>query len=233
MERGLRPEKLEVLPTSPDAARIFKHWLFIFSRFKETLEGSSDACLGVLANSLSSENFEIIADCDTYDGALEALKRVFIQPANEVVARHRLSSKKQSSGESIDEFLRSLYKLSVDCNFRAVSAETYRDEYIRDAFISGLSSLNICTQLLENKSVDLSTAVAQARALEIASKDSLSYDALKYPCSVVATQETAAKISSEISSSSDVLDDICSSIDNKKTMLFLWKFSSSQTKVSR
>ncbi|KAL7639654.1 UNVERIFIED_CONTAM: hypothetical protein RMT77_010157 [Armadillidium vulgare] len=175
MERGLRPEKLEVLPTSPEAPRVFKHWLYVFTRFKETVEASENAYLGILANSLSSENFEIIADCTTFVEALNTLKDAFIRPANEVVARHHLSTRKQTSSETIDEYLRALYKLSVDCNFRSVSAEEYRNEYIRDTFITGLNSQQIRTRLLENKSLNLTNAVNQARSLEIAFRDSHFY----------------------------------------------------------
>ena len=120
MERGLRPDRLDVSPNSPDAARVFKHWMFIFRRYKNTVEGNNDDYLGLLANSLSSENFELISDCSTYDGAILKLKNAFIQPANEIVARHRINTRRQNAAETIDEYLRVLHKLSVDCNFKNV-----------------------------------------------------------------------------------------------------------------
>ncbi|XP_066950829.1 uncharacterized protein [Macrobrachium rosenbergii] len=123
MERALRPERLDILPTSPDAARVFKHWLFIFSRYKNATEGTNDVYLGMLANALSPDNFELISDCSTYDDAIAKLNKVFIQPANEIVSRHRLATRRQMSGETIDEYLRALHKLSVDCNFKDVSSE--------------------------------------------------------------------------------------------------------------
>ncbi|XP_066958866.1 uncharacterized protein [Macrobrachium rosenbergii] len=175
MERALRPERLDILPTSPDAARVFKHWLFIFSQYKNATEGTNDVYLGMLANALSPENFELISDCSTYDDAIAKLNKVFIQPANGIVSRHRLATRRQMSGETIDEYLRALHKLSVDCNFKDVSSEVYRDESIRDAFIAGISSQHIRTRLLENKTLTLSAAADQARALELAFKDSQSY----------------------------------------------------------
>ena len=177
MERGLRPERLEVIPSAPEAARTFKHWLFVFSRYKSTITaGTDDTYIGILANSISSENFEIISECITYDTALAALKDAFIKPVNAVVARHKLSTRKQLPNESVDEYVRSLQKLSLDCNFTSVSTETYRDEYIRDAFITGISSQNIRTRLLENRTLSLTAAIDQARALEIATSDSQIYD---------------------------------------------------------
>ncbi|XP_066945262.1 uncharacterized protein [Macrobrachium rosenbergii] len=150
MERALRPERLDILPTSPGAARVFKHWLFIFSRYKNATEGTNDVYLGMLANALSPENFELISDCSTYDDAITKLNKVFIQPANEIVSRHRLATRRQMSGETIDEYLRALHKLSVNCNFKDVSSEVYRDESIRDAFIAGISSHHIRTRSSEN-----------------------------------------------------------------------------------
>ena len=74
---------------------------------------------------------------------------------NEIFARHLLATRQQRVGESLDEFLRELTKLGKDCKFRAVSAEQYKDELVRDAFINGLASPMIRQRLLENKSLDL------------------------------------------------------------------------------
>jgi hypothetical protein len=54
--------------------------------------------------------------------------------------------------------------LSKDCNFSQVTANQYRDEAVRDAFITGLLSTNIRQRLLENKTLNLQTAFDQARA---------------------------------------------------------------------
>ncbi|XP_066987465.1 uncharacterized protein [Macrobrachium rosenbergii] len=126
----------------------------------------------MLANALSPENFELSPDCSTCDAAITNLKKIFIQGANEVVSRHRLATQ---SGETTDEYLRVLHKLSIDCNFKGVSSEVYRDESIRDAFIAGISPQHIRTRLLENKTLTLSAPAAdQARALELAFMDSQS-----------------------------------------------------------
>ena len=98
-----------------------------------------------------------------------------MKPKNEVFARHVLSSRKQQAGESIDEYLQELRDLSQDCCFKAVSAEDYRDQFIRDSFISGLASPAIRQRLLENKKLDLDTAVAQARSLTLAQQSAESY----------------------------------------------------------
>ena len=47
--------------------------------------------------------------------------------------------RRQQSGESLDEFLQQLPKLSKDCNLKDVTADQYREELVRDSFINGLS----------------------------------------------------------------------------------------------
>lgn len=176
MERGLRPDKLDVLPSAPEASRVFKHWLFIFSRYRASFsEASDDQLLGLLANALSAENFELISQETKFSDAMRILEENFIQPPNEVVARHTLATRTQNAAESIDEYVRCLQRLGQDCNFRNVTTEVYRDEYIRDSFINGLFSNQIRTRLLENRTLTLSAAVDQARALELAHRDSRAY----------------------------------------------------------
>ena len=51
-----------------------------------------------------------------------------------------------------------------------MTAVKYKEESIRDAFISGLKSHNIRQRLFENKTLDLRTAFDQALALELAQK---------------------------------------------------------------
>lgn len=84
----------------------------------------------------------------------------------------------------------------------------------------GSSLQHICTQLLENRNLDLSTSVAQTHTFQITSKDSFSYGFLNYSCFIIATQEMVAKINSELCSSTDVQDDIFFVIDHKKLCYF-------------
>ena len=72
-------------------------------------------------------------------------------------ARHRLATRRQQVGESLDEYLLTLKTLSKECNFRAVTATQHCEESIRDAFISGMQSPLIRQRLLENKTLDLAT----------------------------------------------------------------------------
>ena len=103
------------------------------------------------------------------------LKAVYIKPTYEIFARHLMAIRHQPVGESLDDFLHSLHVLSKDCNFKAVDAATYRDEAIRDSFITGIQSNHIRQRQLEKTTLDLKTMVSEARALDIAQKSSETY----------------------------------------------------------
>ena len=75
--------------------------------------------------------------------------------------------------------MQKLRLLSRDCDYRAVTAEVYRNEEIRDAFISGISSIPIRLRLLENtseESMKLDAIFNQARSLDIAQRNSENFN---------------------------------------------------------
>ena len=181
MDKYLRPERLDADPNSSSAAQQWRHWNRTFTSFLSQLEGQMPNKLDVLINYVSPRVYDYIAECETYDDAVSVLESLYVKPKNEIFARHLLATRKQEAGESLDQYLQSLQQLSRDCNFKAVSAEQARDELIRDAFINGLSSVHIRQRLLENKTLDLRTAVDQARALESAQRHSESYHHPSYP----------------------------------------------------
>ena len=98
-----------------------------------------------------------------------------------MLARHILSTRKQKAGESLDQFLNELKTLAKDCDFKTVSAEQYKSEMIRDAFINRLQSNHISQRLLENKTCDLQTAIDQARSLDVAQQSSTRFSQPSIP----------------------------------------------------
>ena len=71
--------------------------------------------------------------------------------------------------------MQTLEKLGKHCEFKEVTGEQYRQEYVRDAFINGLSSSSIRQRILENNDITLPEAFKQARTLESAEKHSADY----------------------------------------------------------
>lgn len=173
MERILKPERLDIDPNSSDGAKDWTHWFRTFKNFLGALTNPTTVNkVTVLTNFVSSKIFDCISECATYDEAILILKGLYLKPTNEIYTRHKLATRHQALGESLDEYLLALKTLSKDCNFKTVSAENNKEAYIRDAFISGLNSAAIRQRLLENIRLDLRTMFDQARSLETAQKSS-------------------------------------------------------------
>ena len=154
MDKALRPERFEVSANTSTSAKEFNHWLKTLENYISVLPQENLDKLKLLTNFVSPAVHDYFSDDNTYETAVETLKKVYVKPTNKVFARHKLATRKQLPGESIDEFLQSLQTLSKDCNFVAVSAEQNRSDAIRDAFITGLQSNAIRQRLHENKELD-------------------------------------------------------------------------------
>ena len=80
-----------------------------------------------------------------------------------------LATAKQDTGESVDEFILRINKLSQNCSFTAVSVQEYKDDMKRDSFINGLSSNFIRQRLLENRSLlTFTETYEKVRSIELA-----------------------------------------------------------------
>jgi hypothetical protein len=175
MDKFLRPDRFDADPSSPESSKQWLHWYRTFQSFLTSIASHTPNQLDVLINYIAPSVYSYIADCTTNNEAIKILETAYVKPKNEIFARHLLATRRQEFGESLDQFLQSLKQLSKDCNFKAATAEEYRDSSIRDSFISGLQSNHIRQRLLENKCLDLATAFDQARALEMAQQHSNSY----------------------------------------------------------
>lgn len=171
MDRLLKPEKLNANPNDSSSRLVFKHWLRTFERFITTVEerqGEDDPAVdryGLLVNYVSPTVYQYIEDTTEYEQALNLLKRAYIKPQNKIMARHLLSTRSQTAGESINEFFDSLHQLAKECDFEAVDAHTHRQIRIRDAFINGLESASIRQRLLENDNITLQRSLELALSL--------------------------------------------------------------------
>ena len=137
MERFLRPERFDCNPNSSSATQEWNHWFRTFKNFLSSVEQHEPNKLDTLINYIAPSVYEYIADTTSYDAAVEILEKLYVRPKNEVYARHLLAGRRQQPGETLDEFLQALKQLGKDCNYKAVTAEQYREESIRDAFLVG------------------------------------------------------------------------------------------------
>ncbi|KFM71742.1 hypothetical protein X975_23396, partial [Stegodyphus mimosarum] len=176
MENLLKPERFDVDPVCVGAESKWKHWKRTFSNFlTQVKEATEERKLQLLCNFVSASVYQYINDSQSYDNAINVLDSLYITKRNEIFARHCLASRFQQTGESVNEYLQILKQLSKDCEFKSVTAEENKHEYIRDAFIRGLKNPRIRERLLENASISLEKAYDQARALELAEHHSASY----------------------------------------------------------
>lgn len=175
MDRLLRPNRLDLDPNSPTASKEWKHWRRTFTNFIEECGEDAPDKFRTLVNCVSHNVFDYIEECTDYESAIDTLQKLYVKTPNEVFARHLLATRRQQPGESLDEYLQELRKLSKDCNLKAVTAEQYREELIRDSFINGISSPLIRQRLLENRTLDLQTAYNQAYSLDLAQRNAGAY----------------------------------------------------------
>ena len=168
MERFLKPEKFDSDPDLKDAGKSWAHWYKTFTNFLTPILEQYETTdkLAVLVCYLSPNVFEYISEAETYDDAIKILQSLYEKPKSEIFARHLLYSRKQDASESLDQYFQILKSLAKDCNYEQVSALKHKQEAIRDAFIGGLSSSYIRQRLLEHKTLDLDSAIDQAKALE-------------------------------------------------------------------
>lgn len=179
MDRILRPDRFEVEPTCPNSEKSYRHWKltlqnYIRSHNNGLIENTSDNFFALI-NCISASVFDLISDKTDYDSALRTLDAAYLKPENIVYNRYRLMTTKQQTTQNIDAFILQLEMLAKTCNFEAVSAEENKNQYIREAFIGGISSSSIRQRLLEKPILTLQDTYATARSLEQAEKHSISY----------------------------------------------------------
>ena len=192
MDKVLRPERLETDPNSGEASKEWLHWKRTFDNYLGVLPQRDLDKLLVLSNFVSPSFFQHIEECINYEAAMGIFQALFVNPRNEIFARHILATRCQQPHETLDEYMypQALKTLSKDYNFQSVAASKYREESICDAFISGLRSPSIRQRLLEKNTLDLKTMFDQARSLELAIVNSESYSSP--PLSVNAAVPPAA-----------------------------------------
>ena len=178
----LKPARFDTEPNSPKAAKQLKHLLNVFTNYLERCERLAEAQedtafnrLQVLFAFVSAEVYEFIEDFETYDAAITKLKGIYIKSPNIIFVRHQLVTRKQQLGETLHEFYQSLQVTSKDCDFKNFSAEDYRKELVRDAFINGLNSHTIRQRLLENSELTADQAFDIANSLSAAQQHSEAY----------------------------------------------------------
>ncbi|GCB62834.1 hypothetical protein scyTo_0011528 [Scyliorhinus torazame] len=127
MDSGLKPEKLNLDAQSPEATEIFKYWLRCFEAYLNSSETEVDGPrkLSLLHARVGHRLSSVIEEATTSETAVEILQKCFVTPINEVHARYLLSTCRQRSGETLDEYLERLTALTRNCDHKEVTAEVH------------------------------------------------------------------------------------------------------------
>ncbi|XP_050517741.1 uncharacterized protein LOC126892281 [Diabrotica virgifera virgifera] len=153
-----------------------------WSRWVKRLEGAykvfkipEEMKLPYLLHYMGSEAYDTLCDKlapevpedKSYEDTVKLMDNFYNPAPLEIAEIFRFQSKRQAEGESIQEYLHSLQKLTINCNF-----STYLKSAIRNQFFFGLQSKRIQARLLETKGLDLDRAVEIAASMETSEKDS-------------------------------------------------------------
>ena len=200
MDKVLKPEKFNQDANSPVTAKEWKFWYRTFNNYLDVIQtlGLPLDKLNVLLGHIDRSVYDYIEDCNTYEEAIQTLNNIYVKPTNEIFARHLLSSRRQKPSESINQFLQALRELFKDYNYKPVTAEVYKEEAIRDAFINGLESNLIRQRLLENRTLDLQNAYSQARSLDLAQKNAVAFIQQDSPTPTMSAAAREEKPSMEV-----------------------------------
>ena len=125
-----KPERLDVDPNSPTAAKEWRYWLRTFNNFMaECGHGAPDKYRTII-NLMTHNVFDYVEGCADFDSVVRTSQNRYIKTHNKIFVRHLLANRRQQSGESLDKFLQQLRKLSKDCNHKDVTADQYKEELV-------------------------------------------------------------------------------------------------------
>ncbi len=105
------------------------------------------------------------ADKDKYAKVIEKFELHFIPKRNTIHERCMFFQRKQKPGESADEFITSLYKLSEHTEFKEM-----RDDLIRDFLILGLQDRELSKKMQLMQDLTLQKAIQTVRTHEMVEK---------------------------------------------------------------
>lgn len=101
----------------------------------------------------------------TYAQIVGKLSEHFDPEPLEIVENYRFHLRKQEEGESAEDYLIALRKLSIHCKFG-----TYLDTALRNQLVFGLRSQRIQNRLMEVNKLTLETAISTAVTMELSER---------------------------------------------------------------
>lgn len=102
----------------------------------------------------------------SYDELVTIMREHYEPAPLEIIENYRFRLRTQKEGESIQEFVAALQRLSINCKFGP-----YLSTALRNQFVFGLQKPQIQSRLLETADLTWAKAVEKASAMEISMRD--------------------------------------------------------------
>ena len=110
------------------------------------------------------ENFGLNADEQKdFDVVLKKFDEWFIPKRNIIHERATFHKREQSTGETVEQFVRALQALAINCDYG-----TEKDNNVRDQLVVGLKDKALSNALQMKETLTLSEAITKARAAQCA-----------------------------------------------------------------
>lgn len=163
-----------VIDAFDSASTGWNRWLKRFEGAVTVFKVPATQKVTYLLHFIGATAFDLICDKfaseDPYDKSYTVLTEKlgeFYAPAPlEIAKNYRFHQRKQFEGESVQQFVAALQKLSVYCKFRA-----YLQTALRNQLVFGLLSKRAQSRLLETKELTFEKAVEIATSMEMSEKD--------------------------------------------------------------
>ena len=98
MSKILKPARLNLEHNSSNASKEWKHWKRTFQNFIEECGDEAPNKFRSIVNLVSTNVYDYIEYCDSYEGVITTLDGLYIKKPNEIFARHELLTRHQNPG---------------------------------------------------------------------------------------------------------------------------------------
>ncbi|KAK3107078.1 hypothetical protein FSP39_006562 [Pinctada imbricata] len=146
----------------------WQKWIKRFERFRtasELSEKIEEAQVNTLSYSMGPESDEVLSslklsadDLKKYDTVKGKFNEYFVVRRNVIIERAKFNQRMQNEGESVDNFITSLYTLAEHCGYNDL-----HDEMIRDRIVVGLRDRKLSEKLQMDEKLTLDKAVKLVR----------------------------------------------------------------------
>ena len=142
-------------------------WHRRFERFREASgldkkpEKSQISTLIYAMGDRADDILRLSDDDKKYSVVVDKFENYFVRKRNVIYERAKLNRRRQEEGETVDEFITSLYALAKHCNYGSL-----HDEMIRDRVVVGLRNAQLAEKLQLDPDLTVESATAKARQSE-------------------------------------------------------------------